>query len=139
MSRSGYSDCDDYDGDNPSYLLWPSIVRRATKGKRGQAFLQELAAEMDAMPEKCLIKDDLVTPEGACCAIGVIYKSRGISAESVDVHDPEEVAQKVNIARALAAHIEYENDEAGPSDETPEQRWIRMRKWVAEQIGEVMH
>jgi hypothetical protein len=49
MSRSGYGE--DYDGDNPSYLLWPSVVRRAIKGKRGQAFLVALRDVLEAMPE----------------------------------------------------------------------------------------
>ena len=53
MSRSGYTE--DGDCDNPIYLLWPSIVERSIKGKRGQAFLKELLADLDAMPDKRLI------------------------------------------------------------------------------------
>ena len=48
MSRSGYSEDGDY--DNPSYLLWPSIVERTIKGRRGQAFLREMLETLDAMP-----------------------------------------------------------------------------------------
>lgn len=87
------------------------------------------------MPDKRLIKGDLVTSEGDCCTMGVVFKARGIDAAKVDEHCPEEVAGRLNIARQLAAEIAYQNDE-GAYKETPEQRWTRMRKWVGEQLGE---
>lgn len=134
MTRSGY--CDDFDpGDNPVCLLWPSIVKRAIKGKRGQSFLRKLADAMDAMPEKVLIANDLVNEEGDCCTIGVFYKANDIPTD-VDIDDPEEVGARVNISRAMAAEIEYMNDEWVGSHEKPEDRWERMRKWVTNQLGE---
>jgi hypothetical protein len=42
----------------------------------------------------------------------------------------------IGIAEAMAREIVYENDEGGPfwaiggREETPEERWSRMRKWV---------
>lgn len=140
MSRSGYSD------DCENIGLWRGAVRRATFGKRGQTFLKELAAAMDAMPERRLIKNELVTPSGECCTIGVVCKSRGLKVHTIDIECPEHVAQAVGISMALAAEIEYLNDEYGDQwrtdengkwfkvEETPEQRWIRMRTWVDEQI-----
>lgn len=133
MSRSGYSE--DCDLDNPFYLIWPSIVRRSIQGKRGQSFLQELAREMDAMLIKELITGDLVTPEGTCCTIGVICKSRGIDITSIDIWDSRQVGDAVCISMAMAAEIEYENDDVGPSEETPAERWIRMRKWVEKSLN----
>lgn len=126
MSRSGYSE----DGDYALVNLWENIVNRSIQGKRGQAFLKELAAAMDAMPEKRLIADDLVTETGEACAIGVVCKSRGLDTSGVDVCDRYAVGRLVGIAPTLAAEIEYNNDERGRHDETPEQRWVRMRKWV---------
>ena len=132
MSRSGYSD----DIDNLALGRWRNAVNRAIDGKRGQAFLKELAREMDAMKEKILIADELIDEEGACCAIGVVCKARGIDVTVIDYDEPEQVGEAVGIARAMAAEIEYENDECGPwgGGETPSQRWQRIRKWVGEQI-----
>lgn len=128
MSRSGYSD----DGD---YLnLYRATVDRAINGKRGQAFLRELAKSMDEMPDKRLIANELVTEAGEVCAIGVICKARGINTAEVDFYDADEVGKLVGISRSMAAEIEYENDERVSREETPEKRWARMRKWVDEQI-----
>lgn len=130
MSRSGYCEDGDYEYSN----LWMASVERAMYGKRGQAFLKELAAAMDAMPEKKLIADELVTPEGEVCAIGVVCKSRGLNTEGVDIYDREEIGKLVGIAPSMAAEIEYYNDQYGRGDQTPEERWTRMRKWVEDQI-----
>lgn len=130
MSRSGYSD--DYDWNLLN--LYRGSVERAIKGKRGQLFLRELAKAMDAMPEKRLIHSELIDDAGEMCTIGVVCKDRGLSVKGVDIEDPDSVGRLVGIARSMAAEIEHENDECGPSDETPEQRWIRMRQWVSENI-----
>jgi hypothetical protein len=140
MSRSGYDDCI----DDPLMLgQWRGQVASATRGKRGQAFLKELAAAMDAMPVKEIIKHELIDPQGQVCTIGVVCKSRGIDVSGIDIEDPEMVGNAVGIARPLAAEIEYLNDEndstydhstGGFVYETPAQRWKRMRKWVDEQI-----
>jgi hypothetical protein len=136
MSRSGYTD--DYCSENNYGYLYRSIVNRSVSGKRGQAFLQELAREMDAMPEKKLIAGDLVTPAGEVCAIGVVCKARGLSTKGVDIEDPEAVGKLVGISRSLAAEIEFMNDDDhgyfADRETTPEQRWSRMRAWVAKCI-----
>ena len=138
MGRSGYTD--DWDGDDG---VPPEFYRMAVKaaiiGKRGQAFLRQIAAEMDALPEKRLIEGDLITPEGECCAMGLVCKARNLDPASIDSTDIESVAYLLNIAPAMAREIAYENDQEFSRrafTETPEQRWIRMRKWVAEQLGE---
>lgn len=131
MSRSGYSD----DGE---YLeLYRSSVDRSIKGRRGQFFLRELAQEMDKMPVKRLIKDALLDEQGEVCAIGVVCKARGIDIDQIDYFCPENVGKAVGISRALAAEIAYENDEsvdwnspANAPTETPEARWVRIRRWV---------
>ncbi len=121
MSRSGY--IDDVDFDDPTIYLCRGKVARAIRGRRGQAFLAELAETMDAMPHKVLIADGLINQAGDCCAIGVVCKSRGVDVSGVDCDDPEEVGGLVGIARSMAAEIEYVNDEAAPLSETPQQRW----------------
>ncbi len=132
MSRSGYTDDDD---DNIAGL-YRANVTRTIRGRTGQAFLRELGAALDAMPVKALIAGDLVTEDGAVCAIGSVCQARGLNVSGVDVYDSREVAKAVGISRILAAEIEYVNDECGPwrEDETPEDRWKRIRKWVDENL-----
>lgn len=126
MSRSGYTDdCD----DNLALGRWRAQVNSAIRGQRGQAFLRELINVLDAMPEKELIAEELVTEDGQVCAIGAVCKARGIDVSGVDYGSPEDVASKVGIARQMVAEIEYENDEGGWK-ETDEQRWQRMRRWA---------
>ena len=130
MSRSGYDD----DIDDPLVLgRWRAQVRSSIRGKRGQAFLRELAAAMDAMPERVLIADELINQAGDCCAIGVVCKTRGIDVSKIDYDEPIEVADAVGITDQMVREIEYENDE-GAWRETDEHRWQRMRRWVASQI-----
>jgi hypothetical protein len=141
MSRSGYSDClDDWE-----LAMWRGAVTSAIRGKRGQALLRDLRDALDSMPGKRLIAEELVTPEGDVCALGRLAEVRGLDVSEVDPEDPWQVASIFNIARALAAEIEYKNDECGNdwkwtgdghkySPETPEKRWQRMRKWVDSQI-----
>lgn len=126
MSRSGYSD----DCDGPELNLWRGAVESAIRGKRGQAFFAELAAALDAMPEKRLIVDELQTAGGEFCTIGVLGHARGVDMTTIDPENRRAVAKAFNIAPALAAEVVFENDEAGWHDETPEIRWSRMRQWV---------
>lgn len=124
MSRSNYSD----DCDN--LQLYRHAVNRALHGKRGQAFLRELVAALDAMAGQALISGELVNEAGACCALGAICKSRSLDVARIDAEDPDDVGRALGVARSMAAEIAYINDESGPCRETPQQRWRRVRKWV---------
>lgn len=130
MSRSGYSeDCEDY----WAFIRWRGAVTAATKGRRGQAFLQEIVAALDAMPVKRLIADELVNEDGEVCAIGAVCRQRGLDTSGVDPEDREEVAALVGVATALVAEIEWLNDE-DLRHSTPEKRWELMRSWIAAMI-----
>ncbi len=134
MSRSGYiDDCD----NNWAHICWRGAVASAIKGKRGQTFFKELLAALDAMPEKRLIADELVA-DGEFCTLGVLGAARGIDMTELDPEDPDAVAGQFNIAAALAQEVVYMNDEYGSywGNETPEERWKRMREWIASQIKE---
>lgn len=131
MSRSGYSD--DLD-DNWSLIKWRGMVASASRGKRGQKFFMELLAALDAMPQKRLIAHELETPSGEVCAIGSLGKARGLDMSTLDPEDSETVAFKFDIADCLAREIVYVNDEGSFQPETPEDRFARMRKWVASNI-----
>ncbi|MBD1589500.1 hypothetical protein [Pseudomonas typographi] len=129
MSRSGYSDdCGGWD-----LICWRGAVTSAINGKRGQSFLLELRDSLDAMPSKRLVSDALEA-DGEFCAIGVIGAKRGVDMSSLDANDREAVAVAFGIAPAMAAEIVFMNDEGHWYPETPEQRWIRMRDWVAKNI-----
>lgn len=160
MSRSGYSeDCDGWD-----LVRWRGAVASAIRGARGQAALRELLAALDALPEKRLAADSLMTAEGEFCTLGALGKARGIDLASIDPDDRQAVAEAFGVAEALAAEIMYLNDEhistyhwvtehlEGPArpgypdfgrlqrtvcvedNGAPERRWHYMRNWVAKQI-----
>jgi len=129
MSRSGYSD----DGDNIN--LYRGNVKRALRSKRGQTFLRELAAQMDAMPEKVLIADELVNEAGGYCTLGVVCKARNLDVSKIIYDDPQSVADALGINYMMAAEIVYMNDEYTYSPEPPAARWERMRKWVSENLA----
>lgn len=129
MSRSGYSE----DGEMWDLIRWRGAVASAIRGKRGQAFLREMLASLDALEAKRLIANDLAK-DGHFCAIGAVGKTRGIDMENLDPEDRDSVAGAFGISPALAAEIVYVNDEWGTSRETPEARYERVRKWVASQI-----
>lgn len=116
-------------------ICWRGAVNAAIKGKRGQAFLRELVAALDAMPEKKLIAHELEAA-GEFCALGAVGKCRGMDLGSMDPDDPQSVAKSFGISNALTCEIVFMNDEASYHIETPEQRWRRMRSWAE---GELVH
>ena len=127
MSRSGYSEEIE---DNWSRIIWRGAVTSAIRGRRGQAFLKELLAALDAMPEPRLIKSELEAG-GDVCAIGAVGKARGIDMSKIDSDDYERVALEFGIATALAREIVYMNDEGCSwKQETSEERFERMREWI---------
>lgn len=146
MTRSNYTS----DADN--LAMWRGQVASAIRGRRGQKFLRDLIAALDAMPERRLIKHEL-EKDGEVCAIGALGKVRGISMTELDPEDTQEVANAFDIAHQLAAEVVYMNDEyfdftydvPNPDlrsgqprtlrrDYTPEERWTLMRGWAAEHI-----
>ena len=130
MGRSGYSEVD----DNWALIRWRGCVASAIRGARGQKLLRELAAALDAMPEKRLVAGAL-QDGGDYCALGVVGAARGVDLDPIDSTDQEAVAAAFDIARPLAAEIAFENDEGGSwHGETPEDRWSRMRAWVASKL-----
>lgn len=135
MSRSGYTD--DFDDENNALALYRQAVRQAIRGKRGQGLLVRLRDALDAMPSKRLIAGDIRDERGDVCAFGALDAAAPkYEHEYARPSHTDKLADHFGIARALAAEIVYMNDEAYAwlGDETPEQRWSRMRKWVDEQI-----
>lgn len=134
MSRSGYTE--DYDEQYPNALaLYRSAVANAINGKRGQAFLQELIEALDAMPAKRLIAEEL-RQHGGVCALGSVGVKRGIELEKFHPDDHGGLSKIFGISRSMVQEIEFENDEGVWAEETPENRWIRMRAWAVKNLKE---
>lgn len=126
MSRSGYTG----DGDDQwSYICYRGAVTSAIRGRRGQAFLKEMLAALDALPEKKLIAHQLEA-DGCVCAIGAVGKQRGVDMTKLDPEDYESVAGAFSIASSMARDIVFVNDEDGPLSETPERRFERVRRYI---------
>lgn len=146
MSRHGFIDCFDYDEDtNLAIGRWQGRVASAIRGKRGQAFLRDMVAALDAMQVKELHPHNV---SGSCvCAMGAVGAYRGVDlSKAQDELDDEcgdhEWATEytggmLDIAAALAREIAYENDEGAWSGETPAQRWARMRVWASRRVANI--
>lgn len=138
MSRSGYSD----DHDNWSFIRWRGAVNSAIKGKRGQAFLRELAAALRAFPQQKLIKNEMEHPLGGeFCTLGVLGQKLGLdmlSEDGLDVEDTTTLAKTFDVAEALIKEIVHENDDfsAYPRDKGEEEhrRWCYMLRWVEQRL-----
>lgn len=130
MSRSGYSE--DWDDDQWSMIMYRGAVKSAFRGKRGQAFLREMLAALDALPVPMLIAHDLEA-NGAVCAIGAVGRARGVDMARIDPGDAETVAGIFGIATCMAREIVYENDE-GFSQDSSIARWVKMRAWIKSEI-----
>lgn len=132
MSRSGYTD--DYGDDDPlAFGRWRAVVKSATRGKRGQKFLREMLAALDALESKTLIADELQTYDGGVCAIGAWGAAKGLNMMEVDPEDYEAVADMCGVAPALVQEIVFMNDEAYRR-EGPAARYAEMRAWVDAQL-----
>lgn len=109
MSRSGLYECDGE--DVLAHGRWRGAVASAIRGKRGQAFLRELAEALDAMPDKQLVAGELQTEDGCHCALGVLADKRGLDVASMDVDDYDAIADSLGVNAKIAQEIMWENDE----------------------------
>lgn len=154
MSRSGYSD------EAEDVGLWRGAVASALRGRRGQAFLRELLSALDALPLPRLVREDLVRAQeyevigGAeYCALGAVGRRRGTDLTKVDPYNNLEVAETFDVAHALACEVMWVNDNSKLAyyrqvtlsdgklwhlrrDETPEERFARVRAWVVSNLRE---
>jgi hypothetical protein len=138
VSRSNYSE--DYDGND--IHLYRGAVQSALCGRRGQTFLRDLLAALQALPDKRLIVGHMAA-DGCVCAIGALGRARSVDMSEIDrlidCEDDEVVGVKVaklfNIAPALAREVMFENDEGVYAIETDQQRYYRMVRWVEQHLA----
>jgi hypothetical protein len=64
------------------------------------------------------------------CAIGSVGLLRGVDMTNLDPEHIYKVAATFKIAPVMAREIAHMNDEESDVNETPEQRWQRMRDWA---------
>ena len=76
--------------------------------------------------------------QGLVARVKGIEMPKGDFSNDDDWINPHALGRKLNIARCMVQEVMFENDEAAGyysrQNETPEQRWGRMRGWVASQI-----
>jgi hypothetical protein len=109
-------------------VRWRGAATSAIRGHRGQAFLTELLSEMDRMPSKRLITNNM-EKNGEVCALGVIGRKRGIDMTNLDIEDSTFTASALHIADAMVCEIIGLNDDT-LCNVTPEQRFTEVRAWV---------
>jgi hypothetical protein len=115
MSRSGL--IEDDGEDILAAGRWRGAVKSAINGKRGQLFLRELAAALDAMPEKVLVAGALQSDDCCHCTLGVIGHQRGLDMASFDVDDYDAIAASLKVNAKVAQEIMWENDETFDEEE----------------------
>lgn len=135
MSRSGLFDSGDIE-DTLEYGRWRGAVASAIRGKKGQEFLREMLAALDALEERRLIATALDNDHGEVCALGSVGKRRGLDMSAVDVDDPEAVSSLFGINEKLAQEIMWINDEWVSGNNVPamQKRYEKVRGWVLDQI-----
>lgn len=144
---------DDYDEDFANQAaLYNANTERCLKGKRGQAFLKEMEAALLTLPQKKLI-NGAVCQEGQVCAIGALaLKRKRDAGDSIaaalywlEKEAPDEwqesdatadyAEEHLDVLRRLAFRMAWVNDLKEPEEETPEQRYERVLKWVRSKIA----
>ena len=140
MSRLYQNDCD--------FDPWmegqqAGALRSAIRGNRGQRFLRDLVAGLDALPEPKLSAGALEDEEtGCCCAFGAVRRYRG--ADAVPLYfdpreedlDPPHFAEPFDVAKALAWEVVEANENWSTSncEATMRQRWAHVRAWATRHL-----
>lgn len=113
-------------------------ISRAIGSDRGQLFLQELLTAMDALERPRLVGMVLeCNPDpvdGYCdvCALGSVGRLRGIDMLS-DERLSTDLQEMFGISLGMLFAVTDTND-SYPLEETPEQRFTRVRSWVESEI-----
>lgn len=149
MSDSRFDNMDDSNSASPAQ--WAYRLRRSVGSKRGQAFLRELLAALDAVPGHRLIGGSMKAEGSNVCALGAYaawreMNERGITWRGAvrelpraDGDDDEGwlvtcrlVRDRYDVAWTLAYEIAEFNDEnAASATDDPADRWRDVRDYVA--------
>jgi hypothetical protein len=126
-----------WEGESDDPLDWgryKAATRSTLRGRRGQAFLRELIAALDALHRPELSAGALGNRRTGCvCALGAIALAQGASFDDLarDNGDwgPGDAADWYNISPTLANEIISANDDWGDgnSAKVRQSRWRHVR------------
>ena len=130
-----------------SWLFGAAKWQAPFAGGAGRKLLRDFVAALDAMPEKRLGAGALKDEDSCMCSLGVVAEARKLDMADVDFGecdyeygpsiDHKAFADRFDVASQLTKEIMFMNDEGGwYGNETPEQRWSRMRQWAADHLKE---
>lgn len=131
-----------YYDDEPSPQeegLIAGALRSAIRGKRGQRFLRDLIAALDALPSKELSAGALEDEQtGCCCAFGAVRRWRGAAAVPLwfdpmeEDLSPSHLAEPFNVSETLAWAVVAANESCFSGNAEPERRrrWEEVKRWA---------
>ncbi len=135
-----------WDGESDDPLDWgryEAAKRSTLRGKRGQAFLRELIAALDALPQPELSEGALGDRRTGCvCALGAVALAQGDSFADLAKDDgnwsPDEAAERYSISPTLANEIISANDDwrDGNAADVRRSRWRHVRAWAVRHLIE---
>jgi len=137
MSRLYYDEDWDYSGLQQGWL------RSAVRGKRGQSFLRELVAALDALPTPELSAGALEDEQsGCCCAFGAVRRLRGPENVKICFHPEEEdvspcdLAEPFGVSSTLAWAVVQVNEDMAESntERARRRRWADVRAWAVRHL-----
>lgn len=135
-----------WEGESDDPLDWgryEAAKRSTLRGRRGQAFLRELIAALDALPRPELSEGALGDRRTGCvCALGAVALAQGDSFDDLAADNgnwgPEDAADWYNISPTLANEIISANDDwrDGNSVDVRQSRWRYVRGWAVSHLIE---
>lgn len=135
-----------WEGESDNPLDWgryEAAKRSTLRGKRGQAFLRELVAALDALPQPELSEGALGDRRTGCvCALGAVALAQGEAFADLAKDDgnwsPGEAAEWYSISPTLANEIISANDDwrDGNDARTRQLRWRHVRAWAVHHLTE---
>jgi hypothetical protein len=139
MSRLYYSD-NDYDQE-----IGVARGRRlsAIRSQRGQRFLRDLVAALDALPTPELHSGALEDSKtGCCCAFGAVRRLRGVESVKLWFHPededitPDSLAEPFDVSPTLAWAVVQANEDMHEdnSEQGRRRRWAEVRDWAVRHL-----
>ena len=122
---------------------YEAAKRSTLRDRRGQAFLRELIAALDALPRPELSEGALGDSDTGCvCALGAVALAQGDPFEELAKDEgnwsPEDAAGWYDISPTLANEIISANDDwrDGNSPDVRQSRWRHVRAWAVANLIE---
>ena len=143
MSRLRYYDDDDCSTSEEG--LRRGWLQSAIRGQRGQRFLRELVAALDALPTPELSSGALEDAKtGCCCAFGAVRRLRGPENVGIWFHPEEEdmtpdnLAEPFGVSNTLAWAVVQVNEDMSEdnTEQARRRRWAEVRSWAVRHLQE---